>query len=140
MSQSEDLFPPALDSEHALRLVIQDWVKDGELTSAAFKTRSKTSSGYRAVSLFVKERLPNQNGNSLHVGSLASRGRMRLAVGAIRSLSHGFNLAMDGSAQPPLEEFSPAHAVLDGPTHSAGAAKALAVAFNRQGTWEKRPE
>ncbi len=136
----------ASDDEHALRLLLSDWVKDGRITSAAFHTRSPQNRKYVPVSLFLEERLPRRDGNALHVGRFASHGRARLAVRYIRSASRvvdgveqplGFDLLMNGSADPPLEAFGAAHANLGGPTHRPAAARALAEAFNQHGELEK---
>ena len=141
--------PPAADDEHALRLVLDVWLKDGELTSAAFQTRGPNSPRYVPVSLFVEERLPDGDGARLHTGRFASHGRARLRVGHIRTVSYmagdgerhpGFDLLMTGTAEPPLEDFGKAHADLQGPTHRPPAARALAVAFNERGQIEKAPE
>ena len=132
----------ARDDEHALRLVLGIWVKDGRLTSAAFNTRGPKSPKYVPVSLFIEERLPGSNGDLLHVGDFSSRRRARLSVGMIRSASYvangvevpaGFDLLLDGTADPPLEGFGAAHAQLQGPTHRTAAARALAEAFNQHG-------
>ena len=140
--------PVATDDEHALRLLLDVWVKDGRITSAAFHTRSPRNPKYVPVSLFLKERIPDQDGNALHVERFASHGRARLVVERIRSLSRAvdgveqpleFDLLVNGSADPPLDAFGAAHANLVGPTHRPAAAKALAEAFNQHGVLEKAP-
>ena len=147
-SPADTTVPPARDDEHALRMLVSDWLRDGRITSAAFHTRHPTNPRYVSVSLFVDERLPDQDGNRLHLGRFASYGRARLAVGYIRSASRvvdgvdqviGFDLLMTGSAEPPLEQFGTAHADLRGPTHRTAAARALALAFNQHGHLEKVP-
>lgn len=124
------------------------WVSNGRLTSAAFHTRSKKNAKYVAVSLFLRERLPNHDGNALHVDRFVSWGRACLSVEHIRAVSRvingvkqleGFDLELTGSAEAPLERFGPAHANLVGPTHKAAAATALAEAFNQNGTLEREP-
>lgn len=145
ISQPTESVSPASDDEHALRLLYQCFVEDGEITSAAFRTKSLSSPDYVARSLFIEERLPNQDGNALHIGQFASYGRARLPVGTLRGVNSdgvvdGFDLEMTGMAEPPLEEFGLAHADLTGPTNSHGAARRLATAFNRQGQIEKWPE
>lgn len=139
----------ARDDEHALRLVLEVWLKDGKLTSAAFKTRGVTSPNYIPVSLFIEERLPGSNGDLLHVGAFSSSRRARLLVGMIRSASYvadgverlaGFDLLLDGTADPPLEAFGAAHAQLQGPTQRPAAARALAEAFNQHGQLERAPD
>ena len=144
----EPALPAARDDEHALRLLLDVWVRDGRITSAAFHTRSPQNPKYVPVSLFLKERLPGQDGNALHVERFVSHGRARLAVERIRSASRvvdgieqplGFDLLLNGSAEPPLDAFGAAHANLVGPTHRPAAAKALAEAFNQHGEMEKVP-
>ena len=135
--------PPAVDDEHAFRLLLEDWVyDDGTVSSAAFRSS-------RGISLFVKERLPNGNGDLLHVGKFEKHGRASLEVGLLRATKRsvngveehiGYDLKMTGSAEPPLEEFRDAHADLQGPLKSKGAASALAAAFNEHGTLERRPQ
>lgn len=144
----EDAQSPARDDEHALRLLISAWMKDGRITSAAFHTRSPGNARYVPVSLFLEERLPGEDGSSLHIDRFASHGRVRLQVAHIRSASRviegverplGFDLQVNGQADQPLEAFADAHANLTGPTHRPAAAKALAEAFNRDGSLEKEP-
>lgn len=139
---------PAADDENAFRLVLKAWFKDGQLTSAAFHTRSPANPKYVAISLFIKERLAGQDGDVLHVERFASRGRARLAVRHIRSASHvsggvkqpiGFDLLMTGTADPPLDPYGVAHAELQGPTQRPSAARAMAVAFNQYGYLERTP-
>ena len=141
--------PPARDDEHALRLLVGDWFKDGRVTSAAFRTRGRQSPKYTAVSLFIKERLAGQDGRVLHVGRFASLGRSRLAVRHIRSLRYdsdgvsrpaGLDVVMTAAAAPPLDAFGEAHGELRGPTQREAVAKALANAFNQQGRLEKAPD
>lgn len=141
--------PPARDDEHALRLVVRDWFKDGKLTSAAFHTRSRSSPRYVSISMFVEERLPGADGSVLHAGRFANRDRVRLDVGSIRSVTYmsggtetpaGFDLLMDGHAESPLEAYSEAHAELQGPTPIRTAARALARAFDLHGQLEKAPD
>lgn len=141
--------PAAADDEHALRLLMSAWVKDGKITSAAFQTRGPQSDNYAPISMFIRERLPDQNGRVLHVDRFASFGRARLAVRNIRSASVvvdgvkqtiGFDLLMTGSATPPLTDFGAAHAHLRGPTHRRPTARALAVAFNAHGHLERAPD
>lgn len=141
--------PVARDDEHALRLLKDDWVSNGRITSAAFHTRGKQSPKYVQVSLFLKERLPSHDGSALHIGRFTSWGRARLAVGRIRRASRvvdgieqplEFDLAMTGSAGPPLDAFGAAHANLVGPTQRGSAATALAEAFNQHGEVEKVPD
>lgn len=137
--------PPASDDEHVLRLLYRCWIEDEEITSAAFRTKSLSSPDYVPKSLFVQERLPNQDGSVLHEGQFESYGRARLAVGTLREVNadgvvDGFDLEMTGVADPPLAEFGDAHADLIGPTNSHGAAKRLATAFNRLGQIEKWPD
>ena len=139
----------ARDDEHALRLVLDIWVNNGRLTSAAFQTRGPKSPKYVAISLFIEERLPGSNGDLLHVGAFSSRRRARLSVGMIRSASYvangvevlaGFDLLLDGTADSPLEAFGAAHAQLQGPTQRPAAAKALAEAFNQRGQLGRAPD
>ena len=141
--------PPARDDEHALRLLLEHWFKDGRVTGAAFHTRGTQSPKHAAVSLFIEERLPGQDGSALHAGRFASRGRARLAVRHIRSVGRstggviepaGLDVVMTGTADPPLDAFGAAHGELRGPTNQRAVAKALANAFNQQGRLEKAPD
>ena len=141
--------PRAGDDEHALRLLVRDWFRDGRVTSAAFRTPGRQGESRTAISIFIEERLPGRDGGALHVGRFASRGRARLAVRHIRSVTRstggviepaGLDVVMTGTAGPPLAAFGAAHGELQGPTNQRAVARALANAFNQQGRLEKPPD
>ena len=146
-TSSENPAPdPARDEETALRLFpIHDWVeKDSRLSSGAFYVRKTTPS------VFVKERLPDEDGDVLHVGRFGSYGRVRVDVHLLKEFkfkrendgvvrSFGLDLLMTGSADPPLEAFGRAHAELRGIT-SKKMAQALTALINQHGSIERMPD
>lgn len=121
------------DEEHALRLLHPDWIngQTGKITSQAF-------SGGRP-SLFIKERLPDGDGECLHIDRFTDWGRACLSVKWIRAVrsQNKFSLKFT-PADPPLQSFSAAHTELHGP-RSKGARRALAKSFNDHGEIERRP-
>ena len=139
--------PPAKDDEHALRLFpLNDWfAAENRLNSGAFYHPTSPPE-----SLFVKERLPGEDGRVLHVDGFRSFGRIRIQVGRIRSFTrNGVHIAVDllmtGTADPPLEPFGDAHAELTGiRTGGASYRKKVAQAFsslvNEHGVVEKVPD
>ena len=131
---------PARDDEHALRLVRpDDYDFEGErITSAAFRTRKPDHKKYRSVSMYVKERLPDNDGDLLHKEKFEEYGRGCLSVEEIRGT--GVDLVMTGEAEPPLEEFADAHGELRGETYRKAVARELARVFNEQGCIERLPE
>ena len=141
--------PPAGDDEHALRLLVRDWYKDGRVTSAAFRTPGRQGESRTAVSIFIEERLPGRDGGAPRVGRFASRGRARLAVRHIRSVTRGtggvigpagVDVVMTAAAGPPLDAFGAAHGELRGPTNQKAVARALANALSQQGRLDRAPD
>lgn len=135
------------DAEFALRLFIPDWLDGYDLTGAAFRTAM-------APTLWIRDRLPDKNGELLHRGTFATYGRASIAVGDLRATrfltggiesSERFDLAMTPElAGPPLDEFAPAHACLVGPYNrkrpkTGTPASKLADQFNQFGTIERWP-
>ena len=118
---------PATDAEHALRLVDRSaWSADANrINSGAFYYRKPTES------VFIEERLPDQDGEALHVDRFRSSGRIRIPVSTIRAFKRngvavGVDVVMTGTADPPLEAFGEAHGELTGI-----APKKIAQAFAR---------
>lgn len=146
MTAPEPLAPNS--DEHVLRLLMPDWVREGRVLSAAFKTRKPDHEKYLGKpSVFLKERLPDESGDVLHVGNFASFRRASLDLGSLRPVSRlrdnerlhcGFGIEMTpNECQPPLDDFSDAHASLDGPTWDNKCATALAAAFTELGEIER---
>ncbi|MDE2935340.1 MAG: hypothetical protein OXP37_00660 [Chloroflexota bacterium] len=135
-----------LDDESAIRLLRPDWVDGKNISSLAFQTGREGGPRHVPVSLFVKDRLPNRDGQVLHLEKFTRFGRTRLAINLIRSVTRdsgtrcGFDVVLTGSADPPLEEFGSAHALLIGPVHKYKDTKALARAFTNMGVLEKLPD
>lgn len=136
------------DDEQAIRLLLPEWCPDGQVTGAAFFNRPPDNPKRREISVFVQDRLPSRDGSVLHVGELADRGRARLIVGALRSVTYlksdvptpaEFDVSMTWKAEPPLEAYGDAHGHVTGPTHNKKAASALANAFNVHGHLDKIP-
>ncbi|MCY4619564.1 MAG: hypothetical protein OXD50_13610 [Chloroflexi bacterium] len=139
---------PAVDHEQALRLLLPVWVREKEVTAAAFHNRPPGNPKRVEISVFVQDRLPSQDGNVLHVGKFADRGRARLLVETIRSVSYlksgtlipaEFDISITGEAEHPLAAYGNAHGHVSGPTHREKAASALANAFNVHGYLDRIP-
>ena len=136
----ESAQPRAADGENALRLfpnAPSHW-KDNRITSGVFFER-----GDRRPSVFLKERLPNEDGSALHVSRLRSHGRARIRVGLLRAAKRGdepmkLDLLMTGTAEPPLEAFGVAHGELTG-TINKKAAQLLAALVMKEGEIEQAP-
>ena len=73
--------------------------------------------------MFLKERLPSENGDLLHEGRFAPAGRISIGVGELRhevmrkhpdgTVVHvPVEVRMTGDAEPPLEAYADAHAEL----------------------------
>lgn len=132
-AEQGDLISPVDDGEHALRLLHKDWINEetGRITSQAFSDKKP--------SLFIKERLPDGNGELLHAEGFASWGRARLSVKRLRDVQTQDELTFSFTpARPPLHEYSSAHTELHG-LGGKGERRAMAKAFTKCGTIEKRP-
>ena len=139
---------PAADHEQAIRLLLPAWVRERKVTAAAFHNRPPGNRKRVEISVFIHDRLPDQDGKVLHVGKFAGHGRARLLVGSFRSVSYPksglpipaeFDISITGEAEPPLDAYGDAHGHVSGPTHHKKAASALATAFNVHGHLDRIP-
>lgn len=130
------------DNESAYRLLHKSFMQGEHITSAAFKG---------ATSVWIKERLPNQDGTILERGSFTSWGRARLSLELIRAtdspsqdgktrVNCGFDVELtpDGASEE-FRDIKDAHGDLTGRLRGA-AASALAARFDTLGVKEKLPD
>ena len=112
------------------------------MKASAFKEKPPGDSRRRGKSMFIQERLPdNDDGNCLSRGDFTGHFRARLPALDIRSVEYtdeetgqtarGFDLAMNPEgAKAPFEDLKDAHANLTGSTHIGAAVHALAERYN----------
>ncbi len=126
-------FPRLDDDEQAFRLLWPGAVyRNGDLSSAVFSSSEPPS-------VFIRSRLPNQDGEQLHLCRFKHYGRGRISVGALRRARKPgeFDVVLDGHADHPHEALADAHAELRGPNRNA--ARKLRNALVQEGTIEKLP-
>lgn len=119
-----------VDEESAYRLLHPDMMLGERITGAAFRWK------HEQPSMWIRERLPDQNGEALHRGLFTDHGRVLIQVSEIRGATYlaaglpapcGFDLAMTPEfADGIFEDLAPAHATLTGPYRNKTRASALA--------------
>ena len=127
--------PPHLnDGEEAFRLLRPGAIqRDGALSSAVFSEDRP--------SVYIKSRLPDHDGEQLHICKFKDYGRGRLLVGDIRSARDPgeFDVLLTGEAEHPHEAFGDAHAEVTGPCRTRSGARKLRDALRERGVIEKLP-
>jgi len=123
------------DDESVLRLVHPALLKNGQIPSAVFRSDEP-------LSMWIVDRLPNQDAGLLHVDMYRAWAAISMPVGILRRVSYpskddvvlnSFDLRMSPSeADPPLDIYKEAHATLEG-SYTHAAPRALSESFKEHG-------